>query len=171
MTRTIDPWFERSTFISYLLVWAKTGNTWNGKLCQNVKCSCTIKSFLILDIFGRIFAVWKYFFVTLTTEINVVLPIPVFEPIKIHDKTCINGWRRNFAFFASRSSKLRKCSSKKPTEQDLVSTLPNLDALRDDKGDAAAETGYKTAAAGITVRLNKKCVDTSLKDPSAPPTF
>ncbi|CAG4982361.1 unnamed protein product [Colias eurytheme] len=42
------------------------------------------------------------------------------------------------ALFACRSLNLRKCPSKKPTEQDFVSTLPNLDALRDDKGDAAS---------------------------------
>lgn len=36
--------------------------------------------------------------------------------------------------FWARSPKTKKCLHKKPTEQDFVSTSPNLDALRNDKG-------------------------------------
>lgn len=43
---------------------------------------------------------------------------------------------------------------KKPTEQDFVSTLPNLDALRDDKERAA------TATDKITTEAYKKACST-----------
>ncbi|CAK1555574.1 unnamed protein product [Leptosia nina] len=64
------------------------------------------------------------------------------------------------ALFACRSLNLRKCPSKKPTEQDFVSTLPNLDALRDDKGDAASMPDHKSAVEGITARPNKNTCST-----------
>lgn len=49
---------------------------------------------------------------------------------------------------AIRSQKPRKCSSKKSTKQDFVSTSPNLDALRNDKEDAAP--------ANIAIEVHKK---------------
>lgn len=66
--------------------------------------------------------------------------INVVTPLWAHKNSRQNLYKRleaKLGCFATRSQKSRKRSSKKPTEQDFVSTSPNLDALRNDKEDAA----------------------------------
>lgn len=74
------------------------------------------------------------------TRINVV------TPVSAHKNSRQNLYKRleaKLGCFSTRSQKSRKRSSKKPTEQDFVSTSPNLDALRNDKEDAATAAECK----------------------------
>lgn len=75
-----------------------------------------------------------------------MIRIKLVSPAGAHKNSRQNLYKRlqaKLGCFAAYSQKPRKRSNKKPTEQDLVSMLPNLDALRNDKEDAATAAKYK----------------------------
>lgn len=96
---------------------------------------------------------WTIISESLAPRINAV------TPVWAHKNSRQNLYKRleaKFGGFATRSPKLGKCTSKKPTEQDFVSTSPNLDALRNDKEDAATVPEYILHfAKKIAIRINK----------------
>lgn len=93
--------------------------------------------------------------------------INVVTPVWAHKNSRQNLYKRleaKLGCFVTRSQKSRKRSSKKPTEQDFVSTSPNLDALRNDKEDPATAAECKLHGKRKNHNKTKQRAHTSLQE-------